>query len=124
MTFDERISALEARIAKLERANAVWDSRPEHRVIDTVSSYYGIPAKALYGRCRSHHVTWPRHVCFYFLTQYGITYSRVAKMFNKDHALINYSIPRVVSEININRKRRAEIDELRKLLNEPALSHS
>ncbi|MEK6811654.1 MAG: helix-turn-helix domain-containing protein [Nanoarchaeota archaeon] len=62
-----------------------------------------IQKRELVGRNRASNITRPRHMAFYALHTYGLTFKRIGEIFgNRDHATVIYGVRRITKEIDRN----------------------
>lgn len=78
-----------------------------------VASYFGIEVDDLIGDRRKQEIVRPRMFAMYLARNTsGLSYTAIAKEFNKDHTTVMYSCDKLEKEINENAKTKVIIDQL------------
>ncbi|WP_417334908.1 helix-turn-helix domain-containing protein [Halobacteriovorax marinus] len=83
------------------------------KIICRVCEFYKVDVEDLFSKNRKKEVSFARHVCMYILKdRNGLSLSRIARLFNRDHTSVLYGVNKVMAEIQNNKKFRKDIHEL------------
>ena len=83
------------------------------KIICRVCEFYKVDIEDLFSKNRKKDVAFARHVCMYILKdRNGLSLSRIARLFNRDHTSVLYGVNKVMAEIQSNKDIRKDIHEL------------
>ncbi|GEM_PF-664500 len=83
------------------------------KIICRVCEFYKIDVEDLFSKNRKKDVAFARHVCMYILKdRNGLSLSRIARLFNRDHTSVLYGVNKIIAEIQTDKSIRKDIHEL------------
>ncbi len=83
------------------------------KIITRVCEFYKVDIEDLFSKNRKKEVSFARHVCMYILKdRNGLSLSRIARLFNRDHTSVLYGVNKIMAEIQGNKSIRKDIHEL------------
>ncbi len=99
-------------ISDLLSENAPVRVTPE-QIVTKVGAKYGVDVSDIYTKKRTNDISRARHTCIYLLRKVcDMTYPKIAKLFDRDHATIMSSYKVIEKEIKNNSAFELEINEL------------
>ncbi|HKL73077.1 MAG TPA: chromosomal replication initiator protein DnaA [Candidatus Onthovivens sp.] len=87
-----------------------------HKIINTVSSYYGISTTQLTGKIKTANIALARHIAIYLIrTKLDMSYKKIGDTFsNRDHSTIMHSVQYVEKQLKKDSQMCTVIEELNK----------
>lgn len=83
------------------------------KIICRVCEFYKVDIEDLFSKNRKKDVSFARHVCMYILKdRNGLSLSRIARMFNRDHTSVLYGVNKIMAEIQTDKSIKKDIHEL------------
>lgn len=87
------------------------------RVFGIIQCYFGISEKTLIDKGRPRNVVYPRFIAMFFLHQYyGLTFTRIGEMFNRDHTTVMNAVKVARDLVETDDEFRHDFKSIEKLL--------
>lgn len=111
-TFDETVD-IKTALKELKILGPVLDSQlNSKKIITRVCDYYKVDIEDIFSRNRKKECAFARHLCMYILKERnGLSLSRIATLFNRDHTSVIYGINKILANIQ-------QDDSLKKVIHE------
>ena len=87
-----------ARLTDAERLRAiglVGDRMTVRLIVRQVAEITGVPAEALFGRCRRQPYSRLRQLCYLLAYERGFSLPQIGRAFGRDHTTVLYGIRRM-----------------------------
>jgi len=89
------------------------------KIVEKVSTKYGITPEDLKGKKRTKEIVNPRHIAIYIIRKMtDLSLPAIAKIFDRDHTTVMSSLKNIEDEIKVNSLMEIEINDLIKEIKE------
>lgn len=86
-------------------------------IIEIVSRFYGILEEDIFNKNRKTPVPKARQICQYLVKhKYNYTLQETAKIFNRNHSTIMYSLETIKNELQVSKTMRLELELLKSMI--------
>ncbi|MCL2518500.1 MAG: chromosomal replication initiator protein DnaA, partial [Oscillospiraceae bacterium] len=90
-----------------------------NKILDKVSTKYGITEDDLKGKKRNKEIVNPRHIAVFITRKLtDLSLPAIAKIFDRDHTTVMASLKNIEDELKVNSLLEIEINELIKEIKE------
>jgi chromosomal replication initiator protein len=112
-TFDEKID-IKTALKELKILGPVLDSQlNSKKIITRVCDLYKVDIEDVFSRNRKKECAFARHLCMYILKdRSGLSLSRIATLFNRDHTSVLYGINKIIAKIQQDESLKKIIHEI------------
>jgi chromosomal replication initiator protein len=112
-TFEKTVDVKTA-LKELKLLGPVLDSQlNSKKIINRVCDLYKVDIEDIFSRNRKKECAFARHLCMYILKERnGLSLSRIATLFNRDHTSVLYGINKILANIQKDESLKKVIHEL------------